>query len=199
VHVTFTDELPGSLGWIAPEPGFMQRASHALAADGRVWLVDPVDGDGVLDRVRALGEPAGVLQLLDRHERDGPALAARLGVPYHRLPAALPGTPFQLVPVLATRLWRELALWWPERRVLLCPESLGTADYYLAPGERLAVHPLRRLAPPRALRPYAAEHVLVGHGAGVHGDAAEALRAALDGARRRLPAFLAARARRPRG
>ena len=46
----------------------MRRTSHALVAGGRVWLTDPVDNPELEDRVRALGEPAGVLQLLDRHE-----------------------------------------------------------------------------------------------------------------------------------
>ena len=41
--VTFCDESDGGFGWIAPEPPWMQRASHALAADGGVWLVDPTD------------------------------------------------------------------------------------------------------------------------------------------------------------
>jgi hypothetical protein len=41
------------------------------------------------------------------------------------------------------------------------------------------------------------EHVLVGHGAGVHDDAANAVREAVTKARRRIPAWLwsAARAR----
>ena len=72
----------------------MGRTSHALAVDGRVWLTDPIDADGVEERIRSLGEPAGVIQLLDRHKRDGAALAARLGVPLHVVPSSLPGTPF---------------------------------------------------------------------------------------------------------
>lgn len=59
----------------------MQRASHALAVEGRVWLVDPVDAPELEARIRLLGEPAGVVQLLDRHGRDCAAWAARLGVP----------------------------------------------------------------------------------------------------------------------
>ena len=39
---------------------------HALASEGRAWLVDPPAGD-VEARLRALDEPAGVIQLLDRH------------------------------------------------------------------------------------------------------------------------------------
>ena len=64
------DESERGFGWISPEPRFMQRTSHALVAGGKVWLIDPVLEDGALERIRALGEPAGVLQLLDRHGRD---------------------------------------------------------------------------------------------------------------------------------
>ena len=142
MDVRFCDEQEWGLGWIAPEPEFMQRCSHALAVEGKVWLIDVVDGDGVEERVRALGEPAGVVQLLDRHRRDCATVARRLGVPLHVTPFALvPGSPFQPLRIVRTRLWTEIALWWPERRVLVCGDALGTAPYYLAPRERLGVHP----------------------------------------------------------
>ena len=80
--VRFVDEIGFAFGWIAPEPRFMQRASHAIAADGRVWLIDPVADEGALGRARELGEPAGVVQLLDRHGRDCRAVAEQLGVPH---------------------------------------------------------------------------------------------------------------------
>ncbi|MGH3034208.1 MAG: hypothetical protein ACRDON_06570, partial [Gaiellaceae bacterium] len=60
-HIRLCDEWESGFGWIAPKPALLERASHALAADGRVWLVDPVDGEGVEERVRGLGEPAGVI------------------------------------------------------------------------------------------------------------------------------------------
>jgi len=194
--VRFT-ETPLGLEWIAPEPPPLDRASHALVDGGRVWLVDPVGGDVVLERVRALGEPAGVLQLLDRHDRDGAALASQLGVPHHRLPfEGVPGAPFDVVPVVRGPIWNELALWWPQRRALVVADALGTARYYRAPEEPLAVHPiLRLLRPPRVLGRFAPEHVLVGHGEGVHADATRLLRAALDGARGNIVAW--ARARLP--
>jgi hypothetical protein len=44
------------LTWVVEEP--MERAFHALVDDGRVWLVDPLDGPEIADAV-ALGEPAG--------------------------------------------------------------------------------------------------------------------------------------------
>lgn len=73
----------------------MARACHALAADGRVWLVDPVDQPAAMAAAGALGEPAGVLQLLDRHNGDYAAIAARLGIPRVVNPDALMATPFE--------------------------------------------------------------------------------------------------------
>ena len=60
----------------------MARSAHALRDGDRVWLVDPYEDAEALERAAALGAPAGVLQLLDRHDRDCAALAARLGVPH---------------------------------------------------------------------------------------------------------------------
>jgi hypothetical protein len=186
------DEFDGGFGWVQDEP--MQRASHALVADGRVWAIDALDGEGVEERLRAAGEPAGVIQLLDRHNRDCSALAAKLGVPLHFLEVP---PPFRAIPLRTPPRWRELALWWPERRVLVCADALGTVPrFFCAGGERLAVHPLLRPFPPRRLRPYQPERILVGHGEGVHTDAEAALREALATARRRLPRYAAGLLRR---
>lgn len=190
--------------WMADESELLERASHALLAGGRVWVVDPVDGPGVEERIRALGEPAGVLQLVDRHARDCVALSGRLGVPHCRLPfGGVRGAPFEAIAVLDVPGWREVALWWPEERVLVCSEALGTAAYFRAPCERLSVHPFLRLYQPRALRDMASGlapgHVLVGHGEGIHGDeAAAALRLAVTRARRETPRWLRQRLRRRR-
>lgn len=179
---------------------FLQRTSHALAVDGGVWLVDPVDEPELADRVRALGPPAGVLQLLDRHERGCAAWAGRFGIPVLRAWEGVGGAPFEPVPILRRRWWREAALWEPRTRTLVCAEALGTISLFLArDDERLGVHPGLRPFPPRrqlgALEP---ERILVGHGAGVDADAAEALRSALATARRRMPSawLRAARASR---
>jgi hypothetical protein len=189
MEVRFVDETPFGFGWIAAEPRFMQRCSHALLAGDGVWLIDPVAGDGVLERVRALGEPVGVLVLFRRHERDSAALARELGVPRH-LPSAPPETPpFQLV-----RIGRgELAAWLPEHATLVVSEALGTAQYMRAPGERLGLHPFRRLLPPKRLNAFDPEHVLVGHGEGLHGEeAAAALHDVLDHGASRTLGWLAA-------
>jgi hypothetical protein len=186
----WVDEQDWGFGWISPERPRLELASHALLADGGVWVIDPLEGDGVEERMHSLGEPTGVIQLLDRHERDCACFARRLGVPHHVVPFREVG-PFEGIPLVSRNHWHEAALWWPERRVLVCADALGTIPHYFAlGGERLGVHPLLRLTPPRQLGPLAPEHVLCGHGAGVHEDAAEAVRDALAHARRRLPRLL---------
>lgn len=179
------DEAPDCLGWQQDEA--IRRTSHALAVDGRVWLVDAVDEPGLEDRIRGLGEPAGVLQLFDRHGRGCGAWAARLGVPAVRAWETLGGAPFEPLVVGARRWWREVALWEPRSRTLICADALGTADLFRASGETVAVHPLLRLVPPHVLASVEPERILVGHGAGVHADATPALRHALANARRGLP------------
>ena len=183
---------PYGFGWIAAEPRLLQRASHALVVNEQVWLVDPVHVEGLEERVGAAGRVVGVLQLLDRHGRDCAVLARAYGVPLRFVPrAGTPGPPFEALRSVRLPLWREAALWWPERRTLVVADALGTAPYFRAPGERLSVHPFLRLFPPRSLARLDPEHVLCGHGQGVHGsDAAEALREALRTARRRTPSWL---------
>ncbi|HEX2502872.1 MAG TPA: hypothetical protein VHK00_02930 [Miltoncostaeaceae bacterium] len=189
--VTYRHEW--GIGWIAARPAWMLRASHALAHDGGVWLVDPVDGEGLDGRLAELGRVRGVIQLLDRHGRDCAALAARHGVPLLRTPFdRVPGAPFEPVAVLHRPGWSETALWWPGRRALVVPESLGTAPYYPAPGEPLGVHPLLRLTPPRTLLGFDAAHLLTGHGAPLEGpDVGERVRRAIDRSRRDIPRWLA--------
>ena len=98
----FCDDLgPDGFGWIVEEAA--TRTSHALAADGKVWLVDALDWPDAIDRALELGEPAGVIQLLDRHNRDCAALAARFGVPHVVAPRQFPGSPFAFVDVRAAQ------------------------------------------------------------------------------------------------
>jgi hypothetical protein len=180
------------LTWVVDEP--LERASHAVVADGRVWLIDPVAGDGVLERVGALGTPAGVIRLLDRHGRDGDGLAGSLGVPLHSLPGAVPDSPFEVIRLLHAPGWHEQALWWSERRALLVAEVVGTARHYTLAGDRLAgIHPMLRLLPPGGLRPYQPEHLLLGHGQPLHGpEAVEGLRDAYARSRSDVPRMLRA-------
>ena len=71
-------------------------------------------------------------------------------------------------------------------------EALGTNRFFLAGDEAVGVQLILRLAPPRAaLGRFEPEHLLVGHGRGVHGPAAAtALRHALEHSRRGFPQLL---------
>jgi hypothetical protein len=179
------DEAEDGFGWVQEEA--MGRTSHALAVDGRVWLIDPVDDADLADRVRALGPPAAVLQLLDRHGRGCSAWSNRFGIPVIRGWEGVGETPFTALPVASWRRWQEVALWEPATRTLVCADAVGTLPAFCAGGERLGVHPLLRLVPPRRLGDVEPTRILTGHGAGVHEDAVAALREALRTARRRLP------------
>ncbi len=199
------DRFEDGVGWIAHPDEGMQRASHALAADGDVWVVDPVDAPGIDDLLAEFGDVAGVVVGLDRHKRDADALADRHDVPVylHRhlsevadalsaptetYDEGLPGTDYRAIPVADNRLWTEVALFDPEGGTLVVPEAVGTVSYFRAGDERLGVHPMLRPVPPRKqLGDLAPERILVGHGAGVTDDATRALDDALRGARRRAP------------
>ncbi len=197
MHVV--DEFERGFGWQTDEPEHMERTSHAVAGDGKVWLFDAIDVDGLDERVAALGEPAGVVQLLDRHARDCLTVAERLGVPLFVTPRQ-PYDTIRTIRVVWFPGWHEVAAHVPEERVLVVGDALGTASYFRAPGERLAVHPFLRLVPPRQLSGLAPLHILCGHGEGVHGEeAAPALEEALRSARRRIPHWLAASIRAWRG
>ena len=198
MQISRTSAHDWGLSWIAAEPAYMQRASYALATDGGVWLVDPVDGDGLGDLIAPLGDVRGVLQLLDRHPRDGAALAARYGVPLLRVPfTGIPGTPFSVIRVANRPWWREAALWWPRHRALIGPEALGTVGYFCAPGAALGVHPLLRVVPPRMLGGLDPFHLLPGHGEPLSGDdVAGAIEETLRRSRRDIPRVLKAMAAR---
>ena len=192
MNVRFVDEFDGTVGWTPAARELQRRTSHAIAAGGRVWVVDALDGEGIDERIRTLGEPAGVVQLLDRHERDCQMLAQRLGVPLHVTPfGGVPGAPFEVVRVLDFPGWREAALWFPDERVLACADAVGSASYFVAKNERVGVHPVLRLTPPKALARYEPRRLLMGHGEGLDGpEAAVALAAALRTSRRRIPSWL---------
>ena len=96
------------------------------------------------------------------------------------------------------RGWREIALWWPAEQTLVVAEAVGTNRFFTGGREPAGVHLLLRLAPPRdALGRFEPEHLLFGHGEGLHGvEASTALGTALVGARTglihlvpRIPAF----------
>lgn len=168
----------------------MERASHALVDDGRVWLVDPLDGPEIEDAV-ALGEPAAILQLLDRHDRDCAEIAARLEVPHLKVPDAVPGSPFEAIAAVRIPRWQETTLWWPRKRALVVAEVLAANPMHTGGEQRVGMHLFLRPWPPSSLRGYRPEHLLLGHGKGVHGpEAAAAVETAYARARRDLPRVL---------
>ncbi|MDQ8044316.1 MAG: hypothetical protein AAGC46_12720 [Solirubrobacteraceae bacterium] len=158
------------LTWVMDE--WMQRASHALLVDDKVWLIDPVDVPEAIEQATQLGEIAGVIQLLDRHPRACRSLAEHYGVQHHLLPDGLPGTPFQVLPAMKGRAWKERALWWPDTGTLVIAEQLGTNPYYaLGSKSPVGVHPmLRGLVKKRVGDALPVKHLLVGHGAPIHDD-----------------------------
>lgn len=184
--VTVLHEHPLGLTWTVEER--MQRSAHALAVDGQVWLVDPVDDPVALERAAMLGEFTGVLQLLERHGRDCAQLADRYGVPHLINPLEIEDAPFQAIRVIDGRKWQETALWWAQRRALVVSEAIGTAKHYTG-GHKAGVHIGLRFKPPRKqLGSFEPEHLLVGHGPPLHGAGAAAeLQGALDRSRRNLP------------
>lgn len=171
--------------WLAHPGEFLQRASTAIRL-GQGWLLaDPLDAPG-LDEALAGAPVMGIALLMDRHRRDADQIAARLGA------STDPPLPDDIVRLRVVRFpgWHEVALWLPERRLLVAADVLGTAAYFLASDtEPLAVHPLIRPFPPRrALGGVEPHAIAVGHGTPVTENAATALHEALRTSRRRLPA-----------
>ena len=196
------EHFDGGLTWIAHPGEAMERASNALDTDDGVWLLDPVDAEGIDDEIAEHGTVAGVALLLDRHERDAARIANRHEVPVSRAPGiersveaptrdlteGLPGTDYEFLTVQDGPLWHEVGLW--DGETMVVPESLGTNEFSRAGGERLGLNPAARLLPPRHLAEYAPEKLLVGHGAPLTDDVPPALQSALTNARRRLPKAL---------
>jgi hypothetical protein len=181
----------GSTGFSWTMDEVMQRTSHVLGVDGRVWLIDPIDEPIALARLAAIGEPAGVIQLLDRHGRDCAAIAQRLGVPHHECPSAVTGAPFTFQRLTWRPWWREVALWWEAERLLVVAEAVGTGRYFTVGRGVVGVHPMLRMVPPHRLLRFSPHTLLVGHGRAVRGDqASDGLQQAIADARRGIPALV---------
>jgi hypothetical protein len=175
----------GSFAWLAHPDEFLRRASTAIRLDSGWLLADPLDAPG-LDAALAGAPVIGVTVLMGRHRRDADAIAVRHTVAVNApLPHAVERRRTFRLPG-----WHEVALWLPERRLLVTADVLGTAGYFVAgDDEPLAVHPAARPVPPRnALGDLDPLAVAVGHGAPVTRDATVALYDALRTSRRRLPA-----------
>lgn len=202
------DRWEHGVGWLAYPDETMQRASHALEVDGEVWIVDPVDHEGLDDLVTDLGTVAGVVVLLDRHKRDAATVADRhdvsvhvpqfmreiaddLAAPVELIQRELGDTGYGIHELKNNGFWKEAALYGEDTDTLVVPESVGTTSYFRASSERLGVHPMLRLFPPRKLARLSPERVLVGHGSGIHEDAEAAIQDALNGSRTRAPSLYA--------
>ena len=203
------DRFDDGVGWIAHPDETMQRASHALVGEDGLWVIDPVDAEGLDEMLSEFGSVAGVAVCLDRHKRDAAAIARRHGVavyvpswmdgvatelnaPVERFEDELGDSGYEAFPIRDSKVppWQEVGLWNPEHATLVVPESVGTSAYFLADGERLGVHPMLRLFPPReSLSGYRPARVLVGHGEGVLDDATIALRDALSDSRSKAPSL----------
>lgn len=198
------DRWDDGISWTLADDS-MHRTSHALDTEAGIWVIDPVDAPGLDDELAELGDIAGVTLLLDRHKRDSELVAQRHDVPVS-LPAALgpvadeldgqtdryagslPGTEFRTVRLTTNRFWREVALFDADGGTLVVPEAVGSNELFTTDDERLGVHPVLRLFPPReALGGLEPERVLVGHGPGVFDEAAAALQYALRHSRRNAP------------
>jgi len=197
------------VSWIAYPDETMERASHALVGDdGGVWVIDPVDVEGLDDLLADFGEVAGVVVLLDRHKRDSAAVANRhdvsvwvpefmddvaeeLDAPTERFRYELGESGYIVHTVVDSSFWQEALLYHETHRILVVPESLGAAEYFLTSKEELGVHPMKRLTPPRILTRFDAEQVRVGHGKGIYAGAAPAIREAVERSRTGTPALMA--------
>ncbi|GGN23480.1 hypothetical protein [Halarchaeum nitratireducens] len=211
------NRFDGGTSWLAHPDEAMQRVSHVLDTDAGVFLVDPIDVSGIDDlaaefgdgrgsdapagqpEAGASGDVAGVVLLLNRHERDAATVARRHDVPVYlpsfltrevdapteRFDGSLPGTDYGLLRTLAVPGWHEAALF--DGETLVVPEAVGTAPFFHGADEQLGVHPMLRLTPPSTLRGLRPERILVGHGRGVHEAAADSLRYALEHSRSNAP------------
>ncbi len=182
--------------WIAHPNEDARRASHALATDAGVLVVDPVDAPGLDDRLTALGTVAGVVVAQDRHTRDAAAVAARHDVAVYvaewmtlareklatdaaPLAVVLSETTYDARRLVDAEDWEEVALVDASGETVLVPETLGTlSSFDAADADRLGVHPALD-DPSRALAGLTPTRVLVGHGESVHEDATASLRAAV--------------------
>ena len=179
------------VSWVQDD--WMLRASHALIVDGKAWLIDAVDEPEALEQVTQRAQIAGVIQLLDRHPRDVEHLARHYDVPLIRAwrGEQPEGTPFQIIPVIKGKQWREAALWWPDTGTLVISEVVGGSLYTaLRHDNPVGVHPfLRGLKRFTVGENLPVQHLLMGHGGPVHEHAAEHLAAAYRQRIRDLPLF----------
>jgi len=190
-------EWDGGITWFAHPGEDAMRASHALATESGVWIVDPLDADGLDERLSGLGEVAGVAVIHDRHTRDAEAIAARHDVPVHvpewmdltrekldddpePLGGRVPGTNYGVHRLIDSDEWEEAVLVDEAGVTLVVMETLGTLPAFCDGDDDIGVQPTLDEIP-EGLDDYHPERILVGHGESIYEDAATKLAAALDG------------------
>ncbi|MDQ2072377.1 hypothetical protein RBH20_07510 [Haloarcula sp. H-GB4] len=189
-------EWDGGITWFSHPEEDAMRGSQALATKSGVWVVDPLDADGLDDRLSDLGEVAGVVVIHDRHTRDAEAIAARHDVAVHipdwmdltrekldndpePLEATLPGTNYEIHRLIDTDEWEEAVLVDEAGGTLVIMETLGTLPGFCEGDNDIGVHPALDETP-EGLADYHPERILVGHGESIYEDGATKLAAALD-------------------
>ena len=182
----------GSIAWIADPDERMQRASVALVVEGGClrlrsrWMPT-----ASMTLLAGIGQVLGVCRCSIATAATPLSLAARHGAPRltpSELGRSTAYPEIETREVYRARRWHETAVWLTDRRLLIVPESVGTVPFFLAhPGDRLGIHPLARVKPPRAaLAGLDPDTIAVGHGAPVIGAAAADLARALRSARARI-------------
>lgn len=202
------DRWDGGVGWIAHPNEEGERASHAILGDEGVWIIDPVDVQGIDDLVKEYGEVRGVAVLSSYHARDADQIAHRYGVSVHiprwmnRVPErvdapvkreteVLGGAGFETFQVEPLSMYQEAIAYREEDGTLIVPDLLSSGSSYPVGDERIGLMLGIRPFPPRDLfEDIEPERILFGHGEGVFQDAGEALDKAITGARKRFPRAL---------
>lgn len=197
-----------AISWIAHPDEGGQRASHAIATESGVWIIDPIDGPGVDEWIEELGDVEGVAVLTCWHARDADTFANRYNVPVH-IPTGM-GRIADMVDAPIERYesedgfddfethwcnpfprWEEIFLYHDASGTLIAPDSLGTSGAHKTGDERIGLELFRRLQPPTAVAHFEPDRILVGHGQPITEDASAALTDALEQSRRTFPrAFL---------
>lgn len=194
--LTEVTEWRDGFSWIAYPEERAQRASHALSTDAGVWIIDPVDAEGLDDRVASFGEVAGVLVIQDRHTRDAVTVANRHDVRVYvpnwmnlvrdKLEAraesvdqVLPRTDYSVHRLIDTDEWEEAVLVNESKNTMVVPEAVGTLPSFGSDDNELGVHPALD-EPPHRLLDWNPDRILVGHGKSIHVDANERLEAAIN-------------------
>ncbi|SEW29283.1 hypothetical protein [Halobacterium jilantaiense] len=189
-------EWDRGIGWFAQPDEDAMRGSHALATESGVWVIDPLDAEGLDDRLSELGEVTGVAVVHDRHTRDAEAIANRHDVAVYvpewmdltreklqsepePLGDELPGTTYEIRRLIDTDEWEEAILVDEAGETLVVVETLGTLPGFCASDDDIGLHPTLDETPD-GLADYQPERILVGHGESIYEGGAAELDAALD-------------------